>query len=91
MRQGSLFAIILPDHVQNIGKAVVVIIADIGAKQRLGYGTRRVVFMKDLDQAGEDRLCDIGFGRVVYLISGTVNNYARMISVATDHVTDIDL
>ena len=47
-------AIIGADDIEQVRQAVVVIVAGVGAEQRLGDGARRVVGMENPHQAGED-------------------------------------
>ena len=46
--------IIGADDVEQVGQAVVVIVADVGAEEGLSHGARGIAFMENMDEAGED-------------------------------------
>ena len=84
-------AIICSDHVEQIGEAVVVIVADVGPKQRLRDRARRIGLVHHLHQLGENRLGKYPLGRVVNFVAGAVKNDAGMIAVAADGVARVGL
>src|SRR6185503_10068653 len=53
-------AIVRADHIEQIGEPIVVIMADIWAKQPLSNRTGRIRLVKSVDQALENLLCKIG-------------------------------
>jgi len=79
------------DHIQQVGQAVVVVMADIGPKQALGHGPCRVVLVADLHQPLENGLGQLGLGRVVNLVAHAPQDHARVVPVTADRVRHVDL
>src|SRR6187399_2179161 len=83
-RENFLFAIILSNDIENFREAVVIISRafDVRTKQRLRHGSRWIVRMESIDQTSQRRLRLFLIGMIVAdLISGAVDDYARMIAV----------
>jgi hypothetical protein len=88
--QDLVDAIVLAYDVEHVGQAVVVIVADVGAEEGLRDGTRRVVFVEDGEEPGENAVRQFGVGRVVNFIAGGPQNDTGMVAVAADGVARID-
>ena len=83
-------AIIRTDNVEQIGESIVVVVADVRPKERLGDRTRRIRFVKDFNQALEDLLCEISLRGVANLIARAIENDAGVIAIAPYCVTSVD-
>src|SRR5688500_201707 len=66
--QDLVFAVILTNDIQQVGKPVVVITTDVWTKESLRDRARRIVFVKDIDEPFQDRFCEFSFWRVANLI-----------------------
>ena len=60
--ENFVLAIILPDHVQQIRQPVVVVMAHVRTKERLGRGPRGIVLADDFDEAFENSLGEFSLG-----------------------------
>jgi len=80
--ENFILAVVLPDHIEHVRQAVVVIVADVWAEQCLRHRMRRVVFVKNGDEAGKDLFRLLLLRRVVDFVARAVKNDARMIPVA---------
>src|SRR5205807_1133157 len=83
-REDFVLAVVLSDNVEHVREAVVVVVADVGTEKRLRDGARRIVLVEHGDERGEDALGEVGLRRVVNLVAGAVDDYARMVAVAAD-------
>jgi hypothetical protein len=81
-----VFAVVLADYVEKVGEAVVVIVGDVGAEERLCDGARGVVLVEGVDEGFEDGDGDVGFGCVVDLVACGPEDDAGVVAVALHRV-----
>ncbi len=86
-----VFAIVLPDDVQQVGEAVVVVVTHVGPEQRLRDGPGRVGIMERGDQTLEDPAGEIGLRRVADFIAGAIENDAGVVAVAEHGIARVCL
>ena len=84
--QNLLLAIVLPDDVQQVGQAVVVVVAGVRTEQRLGHRPRRIVGMEGLTSVRQDGNGDLRMRRVVNFVAGRPEDDAGVIAVAHHRV-----
>ena len=90
-REKFVFTIVLADDIEQIGEAVIVIVAGIGTEESLSDRAGRIVLVEDFDQAGKNLLGVLGFRRIADFVAGTVKNDAGMVAVASDDIRNIEL
>src|SRR5262245_60701523 len=93
-REDLFLTIVLADHVENIGEAVVVVVGslDVRAKESLGDGPGRVVLVKRIDEPTKGLFRFLLVGVIVAdLVSSAVDYNAGMIAIAANGVADVDL
>ncbi len=83
-------AVIGADDVEEISKAVGVIVADIRTEEGLRDGTRGIVFVEGLDEGFEDGDGDFRMRGVVNFVAGTVEDDGGVVAVAADGIAGVD-
>ena len=84
--ENLLLAVVLADDVEQIGEAVVVVVAGVRTEERLRHGPGGIVCVEGLRPGCEDGDGDIRLGRVVDLVAGGPEDDAGMVAVAHDGV-----
>ena len=79
-----LLAIVLAHHVEEIGEAVVVVVRDVGAEERLCDGARGIVGVCGGYKLFEDGDGDFGLWCVVNLVADGVEDDAGVVAITLD-------
>src|SRR5215831_13297604 len=85
-----LVAVIGADYIEQVGKSVIIVVADIWPEQRLRHRTSRIELVKDIYEPLQNLPGEVTVGRIADLITGAEQNDARVISVAAYDITCIN-